>query len=200
MDKKELKKLIEEVSNQIKANSKDARFADKLIDRLLSLKGQYDVEPAWSHFPVTENDEVIDTGGAYKIIRNNYGVNFHVTGFDFTKLKNGYNVSIKNFLKSAHCPFDRLFELWDKKNKGDLSEDEEEEYGTLLVATVSMCQIINIASTSEHRQALLSVLVGEWFDEMMDAMDANLNEETSQEYSDIDDINDSMRISGGKDA
>ena len=43
--KKTIWSEIETVINQIKTNSKDAKFADKLIDKLMSLKGQYDVEP-----------------------------------------------------------------------------------------------------------------------------------------------------------
>ena len=43
--KKTIWSEIETVINQIKTNSKDTKFADKLIDKLMSLKGQYDVEP-----------------------------------------------------------------------------------------------------------------------------------------------------------
>ena len=42
---------IETTINQIKTNSKDAKFADKLIDKLMSLKGQYDVEPTRLYVP-----------------------------------------------------------------------------------------------------------------------------------------------------
>ena len=44
-NKKQVLSEIENTINQIKTNSKDAKFADKLIDKLMSLKGQYDVEP-----------------------------------------------------------------------------------------------------------------------------------------------------------
>lgn len=200
MDNKELKKQLDEVVVQIKNNSKDAKFADKLIDKLLSLKGQIDVEPAWCHFPVTDKDEVIDTGGAYKIVRNSNGINFHITGFDFTILKDGSNVSIKNFLKTAHCPFDRLFELWEKRNDGTLSEEEEAEYGTLLVSTVSMCQIMVVASTSEHRQALLTILMDEWYKEMSEALDADLQDETPDDDSNLENVNELFNKDMGTDA
>lgn len=49
--KKTIWSEIETVINQIKTNSKDAKFADKLIDKLLSLKGQYDVEPTRLYVP-----------------------------------------------------------------------------------------------------------------------------------------------------
>lgn len=45
MNKEDLKKKLEEVKAKIKANSKDAHFADSLISDLLSLKGQICVEP-----------------------------------------------------------------------------------------------------------------------------------------------------------
>lgn len=200
MGKEELKKQLDEVVVQIKTNSKDAKFADKLVDKLLSLKGQIDVEPAWCHFPVTDKDEVIDTGGAYKIVRNNHGVNFHITGFDFTLLKDGSNVSIKNYLKTAHCPFDRLFELWAKRNEGTLTKEEEAEYGTLLVATVAMCQIMVVASTSEQRQALLTILTDEWYKEMSEALEADLQEETPKENAEFENLNEVFNKDMGTDA
>ena len=200
MERKELKEQIDKTVQLIKNNSKDARFADKLIDKLLSLKGQRDVEPAWCHFPVTDKDEVIDTGGAYKIVRNSHGVNFHITGFDFTLLKDGSNVSIKNYLKTAHCPFDRLFELWAKRNDGTLTKEEEAEYGTLLVATVAMCQIMVVASTSEQRQALLTILTDEWYKEISEALEADLQEETPNADAEFENMNDALNGIGGKDA
>ena len=45
MDKKILKERLDDLVNQIKTNSKDAHFAKKLIDDLLSVKGQMMVEP-----------------------------------------------------------------------------------------------------------------------------------------------------------
>ena len=45
MDKKVLKERLNEVVESIKANSKDAGLADKLVGDLLSVKGQLDVEP-----------------------------------------------------------------------------------------------------------------------------------------------------------
>lgn len=200
MERNELKEQIDKTVQLIKNNSKDARFADKLIDKLLSLKGQYDVEPAWCHFPVTDKDEVIDTGGAYKIVRNSHGVNFHITGFDFTLLKDGSNVSIKNYLKTAHCPFDRLFELWAKRNEGTLTKEEEAEYGTLLVATVAMCQIMVVASTSEQRQALLTILTDEWYKEISEALEADLQEETPNADAEFENMNEALKEIGGKDA
>lgn len=189
MEKKELKKQLDEVVAQIKNNSKDAKFADALIDKMLSLKGQIDVEPAWCHFPVTDKDEVIDTGGAYKFVRNMYGVNFHINGFDFSILKDGINVSIKSYLKAAHCPFDRLFELWDKRNQGTLTKDEEKEYGSLLIASVCTCQIAPLASTSEKWQALLTILTEEWYDELSKLLNADLQEETPKEDAEFENLN-----------
>ena len=50
-NRKQVLSEIENTINQIKTNSKDAKFADKLIDKLLSLKGQYDVEPTRLYVP-----------------------------------------------------------------------------------------------------------------------------------------------------
>ena len=50
-NRKQVLSEIENTINQIKTNSKDAKFADKLIDKLLSLKGQYDIEPTRLYVP-----------------------------------------------------------------------------------------------------------------------------------------------------
>lgn len=57
MGKAELKKQMNEVVAKIKVNSKDAHYADKLVDMLLSLKGQLDIEPTLIHIP---SDDIVE--------------------------------------------------------------------------------------------------------------------------------------------
>lgn len=82
MDKKAIKKELDEVLIQLKNNSKDAKFADKLIDKAMSLKGQLDVEEVDFIKPAKDVLKVYDFGG-YKFTKykdGSYG--FHSYGFD----------------------------------------------------------------------------------------------------------------------
>lgn len=58
MDKKELKDKLEELKKQIKANSKDAHYADTLISEFMSVHGQLKHEPTLVHIPL---DSVVDS-------------------------------------------------------------------------------------------------------------------------------------------
>lgn len=77
MDKKVLKERLDELVRQIKINSKDAHFADKLIGDLLSVKGQMGVEPIALDCG-REEDEW--RGETFRITLTNKGVLYHEYG------------------------------------------------------------------------------------------------------------------------
>lgn len=52
MKKETIKKKLEEVKSQLKGITTDAAFADKLIDKMLSYKGQLDTEETIVHVPI----------------------------------------------------------------------------------------------------------------------------------------------------
>ena len=97
MDKKVLKERLDEVKNQLRTNSKDVHFFDKLIDEALSLKGQMDVEPMFAYLPENEivdrikgnNYELVYTpkqagyrlGGYSIIVQNNYGLGGQIMNY-----------------------------------------------------------------------------------------------------------------------
>lgn len=84
MEKEELKKKLNETVSKIKSNSKDAKFADSLIDTLLSIKGQMMIKPTELHI---ETEEIIyrlpfnDKFGSYEIIQFNDGYIFATKGY-----------------------------------------------------------------------------------------------------------------------
>lgn len=83
MDKKVLKEKLATVVEQIKTNSKDAHFANKLIDDLLSLKGQLDIEPTELDCGKKVNELKGDT---YRITLTDRGILYHEYG--------GYNIFV----------------------------------------------------------------------------------------------------------
>ena len=62
--KKALKEQIEITKEQIRSNSKDVAFANKLIGNLLSLKGQFDLDPSILHVSTKEVIKSFDMGEA----------------------------------------------------------------------------------------------------------------------------------------
>lgn len=80
MDKRLKEKLSERIS-QLKAISKDAHFAEKLIDDILSLKGQIDVEPTELYVRCSDVVRVYnDDSQAYRIKRCKNGILFEAIG------------------------------------------------------------------------------------------------------------------------
>lgn len=80
MDKEQLKKKLEEVKVKIKTNSKDAHFADTLIDEILSIKGQLDVEPTIVHIEEKDVVQSFDGGNFTMSITNRGDAVYHVKG------------------------------------------------------------------------------------------------------------------------
>lgn len=77
MDKKELKERLDDVKKQLRTNSKDVHFFDKLIDEALSLKGQLTVEPIALDCGKEVDEWRSDT---YRITLTNKGVLYHEYG------------------------------------------------------------------------------------------------------------------------
>jgi hypothetical protein len=125
MDRNEIKAKIEEVKAQIKANSKDAHFAEKLIGDLLSLKGQYEHQPTMVHVAM---DDILGTleGNTFTIYKTKSGD----TGFH---LKAGYDIVVRPTVESMNESLASFVDY--QKDIEELSEEERERYEQDLVAT-----------------------------------------------------------------
>lgn len=113
MEKKEIKAKIDEVKAQIKANSKDAHFAEKLIGDLLSLKGQYEHQPTMVYVAL---DDIVDTieGDTFTLYKLNDGrVGYH--------LKSGYDVVVSPRIEALNGNL-----KWYIDNKKSIDDDTEE--------------------------------------------------------------------------
>lgn len=125
MEKKEIKAKIDDIKAQIKANSKDAHFAEKLIGDLLSLKGQYEHQPTMVHVAM---DDILDTleGNTFTIYKTKSGD----TGFH---LKAGYDIVVRPTVESLNKSLATFVDY--QKEMDSLSEKEREWYEQNLVAT-----------------------------------------------------------------
>lgn len=125
MNKKEIKAKIDDIKAQIKANSKDAHFAEKLIGDLLSLKGQYEHQPTMVNVAM---DDIIGTleGNTFTIYKTKSGD----TGFH---LKAGYDIVVRPTVESLNKSLASFVDY--QKEMDSLSEKEREWYEQDLIAT-----------------------------------------------------------------
>lgn len=125
MGKKEIKAKIDDIKAQIKSNSKDVHFAEKLIGDLLSLKGQYEHQPTMVNVAM---DDIIGTleGNTFTIYKTKSGD----TGFH---LKAGYDIVVRPTVESLNKSLAAFVDY--QKEMDSLSEKEREWYEQDLIAT-----------------------------------------------------------------
>lgn len=136
--KDELKKEIKETSILLKGLCNDAKFADELIDKLLSLKGQYDVEPTLVHVPIESIIKTYDYGH-FKLYRTDKGIVFHMA--DMYQL-------ISPMTQALYGQLDWLLDQ--KDNLLLLNEEQKEIYDALFGATMAILMAPGIAFSNEE--------------------------------------------------
>lgn len=115
MEKKELRKEIEEIKTQLKAISRDSHHCDVLIDKLLSLKGQSMIEPTMIHIPMADVESSIE-GETFTMTKTKQGVVYHQkNGFDLVIPYNGMTGGL----------FEHINWLIDNKDTIDQEEDQD---------------------------------------------------------------------------
>lgn len=121
---------LEEVKAKIKSNSKDAHFADTLIDELVSLKGQKNHQPMYLSIPEKDVIKTYDYD-SFSISNCKGGILFHAKG--------GYDAYVTPRMKAL---YEHLALIIDMKERYDeLSEEDKENYNSLFSATTMILQI-----------------------------------------------------------
>lgn len=142
---------IKEVKSQIKANSKDAHFADALIKELLSLKGQSDHQPMYLCVPESEVVKTYDFE-SFSISNCKGGILFHEKG--------GLDTYVTPRMKSLYEHLALLLAM--KENYDELDEEGRKSYTTLFstITTVLMAPImapITIKGLVDSSNALVEI-------------------------------------------
>lgn len=114
---------MKETISQLKGICNDAKFADKLVQDIISLQKQMDIEPTLVHIPVSSAMKEYDFGH-FKIIDTNYGIIFQT---------NGYKVIVNAWITSLYGQLKALMYYKDQYDK--LSEQEQDNYEALLGGT-----------------------------------------------------------------
>ena len=173
MDKKTLNRKIGAVKKKIKANSKDAHFADALIDELLSLKGQAGIEPTIVHIPT---EDIVKTlkGDTFEMSVTKHGdAIYHVHG-GYTLIADGQRMhSLANTIADYIINQDLVKDLDDK---------EKELYDLDLSATAYVLNIPMIAFSDADLKYDLASKIVTWLRETYEkAMEQPLQEETREQ-------------------
>lgn len=176
MEKKELKTKIDEVVNQIKTNSKNAKFAASLIDKLLSLKGQLDVEPM--RFCIPEKDVIKEY--------DNDSIRFvRCKGYIAFQAKGGFSLFVSPRMSGLYQHLEGLLDM--KDNFDNLTEEQKEGYATSYLYTTILMQYVLFAVSDAKMFADLANDVMKRYGEFLDrCKNIPLQEETHKENAEFE--------------
>lgn len=166
--KDSLKKEIKKVSEQLKGLCNDAAFAESLIDKLLSLKGQYDIEPTLVHVPIASVIKEYDFGH-FKLIRTNRYIVFHIAGMDMV---------VPPMLQTLYGQLNWLLDV--KDNLSELNEQEIEIYDCVFNAT--MVILMNPVICFSNEKYYMDI-AAEITKKQISLFESSLNEELKPEDS-----------------
>lgn len=158
MEKGELQKRLDAIVCQIKANSKDAHFANKLIDEALSLKGQLDIEPTMVHIPV---DSVLDSieGETFTMYVTNTGTAVYHTFGGYTVIAEPNNRVLNGTIRA-------LIDM--VKNAPEDNDELKENYDTILDASCRVLNVPFVAFCDDDFMLSVARLYGEKLNEIYD--------------------------------
>lgn len=122
----DINKTIKELKAKIKANSKDAHFADTLIEELLTTKARMGVEPIELNV-----GKRIDSwkGETFEIVKTDRGCLYHEYG--------GYNIFVT--FDNNTALYSTLCDYVDNRRFYDTLDDEEKERYELTLQAVAYC-------------------------------------------------------------
>ena len=168
--KKELRDELRILINQIKTNSKDAHYADKLLADLLSVKGQLMIEPTELDCGTKEDEWETDT---YRVTLTNRGALYHEKG--------GYSIFVTPAMKSL---YDTLADIVVNKDKyANLEGEEKESYETALSAVAYCLALPKFVFSDGDFTYKIATMVVEFIKKEYDRL---MNEELQEENVDKD--------------
>lgn len=169
MDKKILKERLDDLVKQIKVNSKDAHFADKLIGDLLSVKGQMSVEPI-----ALDCGKEVDEwrGETFRITLTDKGVLYHEYG--------GYSVFVTS---NNTALYDVLADLVENKEEyAELEGEKKENFESLLAIIAYNVSLPRIAFLDKDFPQEIAIKTIEFLRKTYDdLMNRELQDETPNE-------------------
>lgn len=160
--KKKLKEKLELKKNELKAICKDAKFAEALLNDIVSLSKQIAIKPSIVNVEYTEDTQMIDYSG-YKLYKNNQAVVYQQTGM---------KLILEPTLGVYHFPYGALFDV--KSNWDNATQEEKDGYDSLLLPSVIVPQTVTWAFQRPQFLAKLESLI---YNELNSMVDEATNED-----------------------
>ena len=157
--KKTIWSEIETVINQIKTNSKDAKFADKLIDKLMSLKGQYDVEPTRLFVPEKDVIKEYDNDNLRIVRCKDCIIWQHKGGFTFV---------VKPTMRALYEYIGSMLAMKDRYD--ELTDDEKQLYDVSYFGMSLILQAPMVAAADDEFFVDLATFVGDGVKKVYDKL------------------------------
>ena len=168
MKKETLEKKLKECKEQLKANSKDAHFADRLIDRMLSYKGQLGVEPI-----ELDCGKKVDewSGETFRLTKTDKGILYHQF--------NGYSIFVTPNNKAL---YETLCDYVDNREEyAKLDGELKEQYELQLSAITYVLSVPLFAFNDAEFTYKIATEVIDYLKSTFDAlMEQPLQEETTE--------------------
>lgn len=169
-NKDELSKSLKEVKAQIKANSKDAHFAESLVDKLLAIKSEMSIEPIELNV-----GKRIDgwKGETFEIVKTDRGCLYHEYG--------GYSIFVT--FDNNTALYRTLCDYVDNRRVYETLEEEEKERYELTLQAVAYCLSVPkfCFTDAEFTFDLASMVVKFLREQYEKYIDEPLQEETIKE-------------------
>ena len=169
-NKDELSKSLKEVKAQIKANSKDAHFAETLVDKLLAIKSEMSVEPIELNV-----GKRIDgwKGETFEIVKTDRGCLYHEYG--------GYSIFVT--FDNNTALYRTLCDYVDNRRTYETLDEEEKERYELTLQAVAYCLSVPkfCFTDAEFTFDLASMVVKFLREQYEKYIDEPLQEETVKE-------------------
>lgn len=186
--KKELKSKLDAKVKQLKNICTDYAFADRLIDDILSLKGQLSIEPTLIHIPINRIIKEYDFEH-FKIITSLDGIIFQMAG---------YTQVVRPLYRSLYGHLDFLLGLKDKYDT--LSTEEKDMYDTFLQATATIMMQPSICFTDDDYWRDVVTYIArrqnELFEKLLEAPlqpeDAEKDDKFMEEVSSLEELKESV--------
>ena len=175
MDKKELQKKMSEIKSQIKANSKDAHFAETLTEELLTLKAKMASEPC--EINVGKRVRAY-TGSTFEIVETDKGVFYHEFG--------GYTIFADQRQASLYQTLTSMIE--DSERYSEMNEEDKEYYGLTQDATIWCLSMPRFCFADEVFTFDMATRIVKYLKSKMDeSFNTELQEETVEEDRQFED-------------
>lgn len=168
MKRETIEKKLKECKEQLKTNSKDAHFSEKLIDRMLSYKGQLGVEPiAFDCGTPIEGQEF--KGETFEIVKTTKGIVYKMYG--------GYVIFVEPQNKALYETLSYYIDSQDEYAK--LEGEAKEQYELTLSAIAYVLNAPLFAFNSEDLTFQLATNIIDYLKSTFDTlMEQPLQEET----------------------